>query len=75
MVHAVDPADPGDIGRALGRSAWLDVDGDADSKWCPEEGEVVVGLLKKLAAVGSFFAGHLRHQPLQDRRAGDAPSP
>jgi hypothetical protein len=40
------------IGSVLGPSAWMDVDGDAGSKWCPTEGEAVVGLLKRIAAAG-----------------------
>ncbi len=50
MVHAPGPRNTGTIGAALGPSAWLDVDGEADSKWCPAEGELVVSLLEKIAA-------------------------
>jgi superfamily I DNA and/or RNA helicase len=52
MVHAVDVAASGPIGSVLGASAWLNVDGQADSKWCPDEGEIVVRLLNRLAAAG-----------------------
>jgi hypothetical protein len=52
MVHAPSPREPGDIGAALGPSAWFDIDGDADSKWCPAEGEQVVRMLQALAANG-----------------------
>jgi superfamily I DNA and/or RNA helicase len=52
MVHAPEPRDGGAIGAALGLSSWLDIDGEADSKWCPAEGELVVALLKKIAATG-----------------------
>lgn len=50
MVHAPGSRNAGTIGATLGPSTWLDVDGDADSKWCPAEGELVVALLKKMAS-------------------------
>lgn len=49
MVYAANPSVP-PIVQALGPSAWLDVDGHAESKWCPAEGEAVVELLKTIAA-------------------------
>ncbi len=52
MVHAVGPKKPGSIGSALGRSHWVDINGDAETKWCPDEGEAVVRMLKELAATG-----------------------
>ncbi|WP_161130192.1 AAA domain-containing protein [Dickeya fangzhongdai] len=52
MVHAVGPKRPGSIGSALGRSRWIDVNGDAEAKWCPDEGDAVVRMLKELAASG-----------------------
>jgi len=52
MVHAPGPGNAGTIGAALGSSAWLDIDGEADSKWCPAEGELVVNLLQKIASAG-----------------------
>lgn len=52
MVHAVGPKSPGSIGSALGRSRWVDINGDAETKWCPDEGEAVVRMLKELAASG-----------------------
>lgn len=52
MVHAVGPRRPGPIGEVLGASQWFDVDGEADTKWCPDEGELVVNLLHRLAAAG-----------------------
>ncbi len=52
MVHAVGPQRPGPIGRALGRSRWIDVNGSAETKWCPAEGDAVVGMLTALAAAG-----------------------
>jgi AAA domain len=51
MVHA-----PGSkhstIGNILGASSWHNVDGDADSKWSPDEGEQVVSLLSEIADAG-----------------------
>ncbi|MBW1253710.1 DEAD/DEAH box helicase [Pantoea allii] len=52
MVHAVGPRRPGPIGSVLGRSRWIDVNGDAETKWCPDEGDTVVRLLKDMAASG-----------------------
>lgn len=52
MVHAPGPSNAGAIGAALGSSAWLDIDGEADSKWCPAEGELVVNLLQRIASGG-----------------------
>ena len=52
IVHATGIRHAATIDAALGPSAWLDIDGEADSTWCPAEGEVVVTLLKKLAAAG-----------------------
>lgn len=52
MVQAVQTSDGGLVGRALGESAWFDVDGIAPSKWCPAEGEAAVQLMARLAAAG-----------------------
>ncbi|MDX4944590.1 DEAD/DEAH box helicase [Providencia manganoxydans] len=52
MVHAVRPKKPGSIGSALGQSRWFDVNGDAETKWCAAEGDMVVQMLKKLAESG-----------------------
>jgi AAA domain len=52
MVHAVGAREPGRIGERLGRSRWLNIDAEADSKWCPAEGEIVVDLLQEIAAAG-----------------------
>ncbi|MBP2238270.1 hypothetical protein J2Z31_004797 [Sinorhizobium kostiense] len=52
MVHAVAPIRPGPIGSVLGRSRWIDVNGNAESKWCPDEGDAVVRMLRELAASG-----------------------
>lgn len=52
MVHAVGPRRPGPVGETLGNSRWVDVNGNAETKWSPEEGEAVIGMLRKLAAAG-----------------------
>ncbi|MDK7223622.1 DEAD/DEAH box helicase, partial [Proteus mirabilis] len=52
MVHAVRPKKPDSIGSTLGQSRWFDVNGDAETKWCADEGDMVVQMLKKLAASG-----------------------
>jgi len=49
MVHAPGPKTTV-VGDVLGPSGWHDVDGDADSKWSPDEGERVVALLRAIAA-------------------------
>ena len=36
------------IKNCLGSSAWIDVEGSAVEKWCPEEGEKVLQMLQKL---------------------------
>lgn len=40
------------IRDCLGASRWISVEGTAQEKWCPEEGAVVVGLLRQLRAAG-----------------------
>jgi hypothetical protein len=52
MVHAAGSAVAGPIAQTLGPSCWFNVDGDAESKWCPHDGELVVTLLRKLATSG-----------------------
>lgn len=52
MVHAVGPKRPGPIGSTLGPSGWIDVNGNAETKWCPDEGEIVVRMLRALATAG-----------------------
>jgi hypothetical protein len=47
MVYAT-PARASRIRDILGMSAWLDVHGTGTDKWSPEEGEVVVRLLRRL---------------------------
>lgn len=48
MVFAKEPR-PSAIRDVLGEPGWFDVRGTAEEKWCPEEGEVVIGLLRRLA--------------------------
>ena len=50
MVHAPTACTSGKVGAVIGPSAWFDIDGEADSKWCPAEGDLVVSLLKQIAA-------------------------
>lgn len=52
MVHAAGSPAMGPVARTLGTSGWFDIDGQAESKWCPAEGDMVVRLLSKLAAAG-----------------------
>jgi exonuclease VII small subunit len=48
MVFAKRPSESA-IREVLGKSQWFDVQGTAEEKWCPEEGEIVVELLRQLA--------------------------
>ncbi len=52
MVHAPVARIASKIGAAIGPSAWFDIVGEADSKWCPAEGDLVVSLLKQIAKAG-----------------------
>jgi hypothetical protein len=52
MVHAVGTRTASSIGEVLGPSAWFDIDGEADSKWCQAEGEFVCRLLARIARSG-----------------------
>ncbi|KHJ53113.1 DNA helicase [Aureimonas altamirensis] len=52
MVHAVAPKRPGPVGSALGPSRWIDVNGNAETKWCPDEGDAVMRMLRELGASG-----------------------
>ncbi|MGX5858280.1 AAA domain-containing protein [Dyadobacter jiangsuensis] len=51
MVFAAGLPSP-NIGKILGRSSWINIDGNAITKWCAAEGEVVVKLLRQLADHG-----------------------
>lgn len=48
MVQAKAPK-PSAISAVLGPSGWIDVEGRAEDKWCPEEGAVAMSLLRRLA--------------------------
>lgn len=47
MVQAKKPAKSA-IRDCLGNSAWIDIQGQGQEKWCPEEGKVVLDLLHRL---------------------------
>lgn len=49
MVHAPTACSDNEIEQIIGPSAWFDICGNADSKWCPAEGDLVVELLQHLA--------------------------
>ncbi len=49
MVQVVGPKKTG-VDAVLGASAWIDVGVEANSKWSPEEGRVVIDLLGKLTS-------------------------
>lgn len=51
MVYGTPPA-VSKIGGLLGTSAWLHTEGDAQGKWSPAEGEVVLSLLETLTSNG-----------------------
>jgi hypothetical protein len=51
MVHEKRPS-PSPIRECLGSSHWIDVQGDAEEKWCPQEGEAVLSLLRSLKSGG-----------------------
>ncbi|WP_370979117.1 DEAD/DEAH box helicase [Agaribacterium sp. ZY112] len=45
MVHATQPK-PSEVTRFIGeQTAWFDIEGSAQEKWCPEEGEHVANML------------------------------
>jgi len=48
MVSQVKQTDGGSIRGALGPSSWFPIEGEADTKWCPDEGKMVIRLLQKL---------------------------
>ena len=52
MVHAAGARNAGRIAAVLGPSQWFNLAGEADSNWCPAEGEHVVALMKQIAAAG-----------------------
>ncbi len=48
MVSLKQPRDSA-IRELVGPSFWFDVQGSAEDKWCPDEGQVLIGLLRRLA--------------------------
>lgn len=50
MMVSAKAAAPSPIADVLGASRWIDVQGDAEDKWSPEEGRVVVDMLARLVA-------------------------
>lgn len=50
LMVSAKAAGHSEIGGILGPSAWIDVNGSAAEKWCPEEGEIVLTLLRRLPA-------------------------
>lgn len=52
MVYAAGQHQPGSVGNVLGPSCWFDLHGKADTKWCPDEGKIVIELLNKIANQG-----------------------
>lgn len=51
MVYGTQP-DRSQIADILGKSVWIDVDGNAIGKWCEDEGKLAVKILKKLLNSG-----------------------
>jgi hypothetical protein len=51
MVNAKVPA-TSPIRDVLGPSRWIDIQGTAVEKWCPQEGETVIELLRAIAGAG-----------------------
>jgi hypothetical protein len=48
MVNAKEPRRSA-IRDLLGPSRWIDVQGSAEEKWCPQEGAIVVEILRQIA--------------------------
>jgi hypothetical protein len=55
MIWATGPDDVRTVGDVLGPSQWFVVDGEATSKWCPDEGKLVVALLKQVAELRTAY--------------------
>jgi hypothetical protein len=51
MIHAANQP-PSLIRDVLGESRWIDLRGRAQDKWCAEEGELMITMLKKLVYSG-----------------------
>lgn len=54
VVYPAVPTPDGRVRAAIGPFGWHDVDGSADSKWCPEEGERVVDMCDNLLQPASI---------------------
>jgi hypothetical protein len=51
MVNAKAPA-PSTIRDLMGPSRWFSIQGTAEEKWCPQEGQLVVRMLQRMAQAG-----------------------
>jgi hypothetical protein len=52
MVHAAIPPEGNRIAKILGPSFWHNIDAEAESNWCPAEGELLIDQLSKLGQAG-----------------------
>jgi superfamily I DNA and/or RNA helicase len=43
---------PGAVGSTVGPSRWFNIEAEAETKWSPGEGEIVVRMLRKIAELG-----------------------
>lgn len=53
MVQQVENTDGGEVRKILGPSKWISIDGEAQSKWCPAEGEIVKKIFADLVKGGA----------------------
>lgn len=72
MVQATPPGES-DIVRILGPSGWFDIAGVSNGNWCPDETELAIRLLRKLADAGQknpdvFIITPFRHVESNTRR-------
>jgi superfamily I DNA and/or RNA helicase len=72
MVQATLPGES-DIARILGPSGWFNVAGASNGNWCPDETELALRLLRKLADAGKtdpdvFIITPFRHVEANTRR-------
>jgi hypothetical protein len=51
MVNAKEPAQSA-VRELIGPSRWFNIQGTAEEKWCPQEGQLVVQLLQQMAQRG-----------------------
>ena len=52
MVSQVKPSDGGEVRSVFGSSSWINVTGEAESKWCEAEGDEIISLLTNLRNAG-----------------------